>query len=373
MELMRKTVSLVVTQSCNLNCTYCYEDYKSKKAMTFERAFSIVEGYLSSSSKEYDECIIDIFGGEPFVNFPLIKKLCEAVWARKWEKPYLFHATTNGTLVHGEIKDWLLSNKHRFSASVSLDGTPEMHNLNRSNSFSKIDLPFFQSTWSNPSTKMTISKETLPFLAQGVIFLHSIGFTINNNLAYGIDWSDADNVDVLNRELEKLITYYLAHPEKRPCSLLDMKIEYQTYEEKKWCGTGTNMVVYDVDGVDYPCQMFLPMSIGHEKAESSRHIDFSVTENLVDIKCKGCPLHPICPTCYGSNYAESGDVRTRNNQLCQLTKVRALASSYLKAKKILAKSNLKNLEGRDYLIVKAALEIQNKIKIDSSLFVSHVA
>ncbi len=371
MKQIRKSISLVATQSCNLNCTYCYEDFKSKRTMTFDRAFSIIEGYLSSSSTEYDECVIDIFGGEPFLNFPLIKQLCEAVWAKKWIKPFLFYATTNGTLIHGEIQEWLLSNKHKFYASVSLDGTPEMHNLNRSNSFSKIDLSFFQNTWENPSTKMTISKETLPFLADGVIFLHSLGFTIYNNLAYGIDWSDANNIDVLNRELEKLIVYYLAHQEIAPCSLLDVKMEYQTYVEKKWCGTGTNMVVYDTDGVDYPCQMFLPMSIGHEKAELSRHIDFSITENLVDIKCQGCLLHPICPTCYGSNYSESGDIRTRNNQLCQLTKVRALASSYLKAKKVLAKNEFKKLEGDDYLIVKAALEIQSKIKIDSDLFISH--
>ena len=371
MELVRKNVSLVVTQSCNLSCVYCYEEYKTKKVMEFEKAFSIVEGYLSSPSKEYDECVIDFFGGEPFVNFNLIKQVCEAVWSRSWEKPYLFHTTTNGTLVHGEIKEWLSKNKDRFSVSVSLDGTPYMHNLNRSDSFSKIDVPFFQTTWENPSTKMTVSKETLPYLAEGVIFLHSLGFTVNNNLAYGIDWSDIQNIEILSRELGKLIIYYLEHPEITPCGLLDMKIEYQQYEEKKWCGTGTHMVVHDVNGESYPCQMFLPLSIGQEKASASQRIDFTVSENLVDPKCKNCLIHPVCPTCYGSNYSESGDIAIRNNQQCQIMKVRALAVSYLKSKRILGRNKLENLEGIDYLTVKAALEIQRKIKIDASQFVNH--
>jgi radical SAM protein with 4Fe4S-binding SPASM domain len=246
-----------------------------------------------------------------------------------------------------------------------------MHDLNRSNSFSRIDIPFFQNTWANPSVKMTISNETLPFLSDGVIFIHSLGFTIDNNFAYKIDWSDSRNINILNIELRKLIEFYLKHPEIQPCSLLDMKIEYQIKEQKKWCGTGTHMVVYDVDGVNYPCSTFLPMSIGTEKANLSRNIDFSITENLLDPKCKGCVIQSGCPTCYGSNYAESGNIAIKSNQLCQLTKIRALAVSYLRAKRILGKSNLESLEGVDYLTVKAALDIQNKIKVDSTFFTSH--
>lgn len=368
MNPIRKNVSLVITQNCNLDCVYCYEGIKSKKVMTFEKAFSIVEDYLSSSSTAFDECIIDIFGGEPFTNFLLIKQLCEAVWDKKWKKPYLFNTTTNGTLVHGEIKDWLFANRHRFYASISLDGTKEMHDLNRSNSFSRIDIPFFQNTWGNPSVKMTISNETLPFLSEGVMFIHSLGFIIHNNFAYGIDRSSPHNIDILNIELRKLIEYYLKHPEIQPCSLLDMKIEYQINEQKKWCGTGTHMVAYDVDGIDYPCSTFLPISIGTEKAKLSREIDFSMIENLVDPKCKECVIRSVCPTCYGSNYAESGEIYIKNDQLCQLTKVQALAVSYLKSKRILINNNLESLEGKDYLTVKAALDIQNKVKVDSTFF-----
>ena len=332
--------------------------------MSLDIALPIVEKYLSSGSTEYDECAIEFFGGEPFLNFPLIKQICEYVWSKNWKKPYLFFATTNGTLIHGDIQDWLTINRHRFYITLSLDGTKDMHNTNRSNSFSEIDIPFFQRTWQDMSIKMTISKETLPFLADGVIFLHSLGFDVNNNFAFGIDWSDECNVDILKVELEKLTKYYLENPEINLCSFMDMKIEYQGCEVKKWCGTGTHMASYDVDGMSYPCHAFLPMSIGTEKAKVSLEIDFYSIENLVDLKCRECILHPLCPTCYGANYDESGNVFTRNDHLCQLTKIRALACSYLKAKIILGRNGMDRLKGENYLIAQSALKIQNTINFE---------
>jgi len=360
MKPVRRSVSLAVTQNCNLACSYCYEDYKTKQVMSFETAINIVEKYLSSSSDEYDECAIEFFGGEPFLNFSLIKQVCEYVWARKWQKPYLFFATTNGTLVHDEIQDWLFEHKNQFYVTVSLDGTQKMHDINRSNSFSKIDLSFFKSTWPDPSVKMTISRETLPDLAEGVIYLHSLGFRITNNLAFGIDWSDSDNAKILSCELEKLINYYLENPDIQPCRLMDMKIKYLAFNEKKWCGVGTDMVMFDWDGASYPCHGFLPISIGKQKAINACKIDFNLIEHLIDPKCKGCLLYSICPTCYGINYDESGDVAIRSSQLCHFTKIRALACSCLQAKKILTNSELTSLGGDDYLIVKSAIQIQRQ-------------
>lgn len=363
MSAIRKSISLVVTQNCNLSCSYCYEGYKTKKIMPYNIAIDIVERYLSNSSDEYDECAIEFFGGEPFLNFVLVKQVCEYVWNRKWTKPYLFYATTNGTLIHGDIQNWLYKNKHRFYVTLSLDGNQHMHDVNRSVSFSKIDLDFFTKTWENLPVKMTISKETLPYLAAGVIYLHSLGFEINNNFAYGIDWTDTENLGILQTELEKLIEFYLSHPEIEPCSLLDMKIEYQSHLAKKWCGVGTHMVVFDVDGEDYPCHAFLPMSIGSEKASLAKNIDFTVNGNLVIDKCQGCLLHSICPTCYGSNYSKYGNVALRDDDLCKLTKIRALACSKLQAKKILENNDSYNLEARDYLTIKSALAIQKQLGI----------
>ncbi|MBT3313906.1 MAG: 4Fe-4S cluster-binding domain-containing protein [Anaerolineae bacterium] len=363
MEPIRKTVALTITQDCNLACTYCYEDYKSKRKMSFDTAVSIVEKYLNDPTDDYDECEIDFFGGEPFLNFPLMKKICEYVWERCWIKPYVFSTSTNGTLVHGEIQDWLYKHRDRFYASLSLDGTEEMHDQNRSKSFSNIDIPFFVKTWAEPSIKMTISAETLPSLSKGVIYLHSFDFEIHNNLAYGIDWTNSKNTEILSRELHKLIKYYLGHPNIKPCSLLDMQIQYRGYDKKKWCGVGTDMVAFDVDGKNYPCHGFLPISVGQNEAEISRSFDFSVIDDLIDPKCKDCILYNICPTCYGANYGETSRVEIRNQQLCNLTKTRALACSYFEAQRILTKTHASGIKEKNLSIIEAILEIQKQFSV----------
>jgi radical SAM protein with 4Fe4S-binding SPASM domain len=363
MKPVVKTISLILTQNCNLACTYCYEYHKSKRDMSFDTAINIVESFLSDQSNDYDECLIDFYGGEPFLNFPLMKKICEHVWSKKWRKPYLFFATTNGTLIHGEIREWLLTNKEKFHVALSIDGTKEMQDINRSNSFSKIDLHFFRETWVDLEVKMTISKETLSDLAEGVIYLHSFGFKIRNNLAYGIDWFEPENIQILSQELNKMINYYLEHPVVKPCSLIDLKIEDRGYSEKKWCRVGTHMVVYDVDGKNYPCHGFLPTSIGKEKAENSRTFNFNLNENLLDLKCKGCLLYNFCPTCYASNYKESNDIANRNLQHCNFNKARALACSFLQAKKILARVNPSIVTKEDYSKIESIIQIQNQITI----------
>lgn len=331
--------------------------------MSFETAIPIIEQYLNSSSTNYDECEIDLFGGEPLLNFPLIKKICEYVWSKPWKKPYIFFASTNGTLVHGEIKEWFSKNKDRFYLGLSLDGTPDMQNCNRSNSYARIDVAFFKETWPNSLVKMTLSQQTLPQLAEGVIYLHSLGFEVHSNPAYGIDWTNPENTAILTRELKKLIDYYLEHPEIKPCTLLDMKIEYQGFAEKKWCGVGIEMAVFGVDGKKYPCHGYLPLSIGQEKADASLQIDFSLTDNLIDPKCKGCILYNVCPTCYGSNYSMTGNSAIRNQDQCNFSKVRALACSYFEAKKLLAAAKKTDDGVKSHSLVESIIKIQKQITL----------
>ncbi len=360
MEPIVKTISLILTQNCNLACTYCYEYNKFKGEMSFDTAINIVEKFLTNPSNDYDECLIEFYGGEPFLNFSLMKNICEYVWSKRWKKSYMFFATTNGTLIHGEVRNWLMNNKNKFHVALSLDGTKEMQDINRSKSFSKIDLNFLKETWPDLEVKMTISKETLPNLAEGVIFLHSLDFNIRNNLAYGIDWTEKEYIVILAHELKKMIDYYLEHPEVKPCSLMNLKIEDMGYSEKKWCRVGTHIVVYDVDGKNYPCHGFLPSAIGKDKAENSRTFNFDLNKNLLDKKCKDCFLYNLCSTCYAVNYKESDNIATRNLQHCDFNKVRALANTFLQAKKILASMLLPGKNKENLSTIKSIIQIQNK-------------
>lgn len=325
------SITLTLTDACNLRCSYCYEHHKSTNRMSFETARDILDRELGKTDME--SLTIDFFGGEPFLEFPTMKRVCEYVWSRDWDVEYKFFVSTNGTLVHGEIQDWLAEHRESFWVGLSYDGTPAMNDLNRDRSSNRIDLPFFAANWPTQGVKMTVSRETLPSLAEGVRFLHRQGFSVNCNLAYGPDWDSDQWNEVLQAQLLELIDFYVENPHITPCSMLGMEIPYVAMADKleytKWCGAGTNMKVYSPDGRCYPCHFFEPMAVGEEMAECSLSIDFANAAQLKDRECDGCTLMPICPTCYGSNYAATGNITKKDKDLCALTKTMAMANSYL--------------------------------------------
>lgn len=327
--MSKKTVMLTITENCNLNCRYCYEKNKSLETMKLGTAVKIIDQELSADD-EYDECEIQFFGGEPFLEFELIKAICDYIWTHKWKIKYQCFTTTNGTLVHGEIKQWLVDNKDRFVCSLSLDGTERAHNINRCGSFNAIDIDFFKKTWPNQTAKMTISPESLPYLAESVIYLHDLGFDFHNNLAYGVDWTDGSLIEVLREQLRILAEYYIEHPNTRHCSLLGMSIENVMMDRRinRWCGAGVSMRSYDVFGNLYPCQMFQPLSFEMTQPKDKYGIAFEEL-NTIDESCADCPIFNICPTCYGHNYSATGDIAKRDKGLCRFTKEITLATSYI--------------------------------------------
>ena len=334
----RRYVTITLTEACNLDCTYCYENHKSKNKISLDTIKEIIYKEMTEDNG-FTEVEFDLFGGEPFLAFDLIKEIEEYFHHIVSDKKYVLFATTNGTLVHGEIKEWLKQCTDTFVCGLSYDGTPEMQNINRSNSADKIDLDFFVKYYSTQDVKMTISHESLSNLAEGVIFLHQKGFNVSCNLAYNIDWSDESNKEILQRELMKLIEYYLEHPEIKPCMMLDMSIAnvssvYKKNQFTRYCGAGISTVAYHIDGKSYPCQFFMPLSVGAEKAQESLSLKFYHTEippELVEEKCLKCVVQSICPTCYGANYAATGNMYRHDDNYCELTKIIIKARSYFKA------------------------------------------
>lgn len=364
----KKIVTLTLTETCNLNCTYCYEDHKSKRTMSFETAKRIICDEMEADDG-YEFVYLDFFGGEPFLAFERLKEITTFVRSKNFKKPYKLFATTNGTVIHGEIQDWLLENRDIFEVGLSLDGTKRMHDMNRSNSFDMIDLEFFKKNYPNQGVKMTISKETLPYLYEGVKFCHDNDLICNCNLAFGIDWSDPENKDVLEQQLHKLIHYYLENPNVKPCSLIDTPFEKIGYDEKrevtqKWCGASTNMHTYDVLGNKYGCQFFMPLSIGEEKANKIKEMEIplEIPVDLIDEKCRNCVIREVCPTCYGSNYASTGNLYKKDDNLCVLTKIILKARSYYKAMQY--DMNALSLdEKEEQLLLRAIVKIQKELKI----------
>lgn len=331
-------LSLIVTHGCNLNCIYCYEQTKSRAMMPVSAAKTIVAKYLNEVN--FDEIEIDLFGGEPFMVFDTIRELCEWTWSQQWRNKYVFFATTNGTLVHGEVQDWLRQHKDQFWVSLSLDGTPDSHNVNRANSFNAIDIPFFLECWPSQTVKMTISKQTIEYIYDNITYIHKLGFNIaGSNFAEGIDWEDEKYVNILIGQLERLCQFYIDNPEYKPAPIVNMPIHKceETSEIHKWCGCGEHMSAYDIDGKKYPCTFFTPMTFSMEQMASVLDTDFSNPNCFVDKECKSkCYLEPVCNSCYGANMLANGVINKRDRSKCKLTKIRAIYSAVLTAHRILA-------------------------------------
>lgn len=312
---------------------------------------NIIAKYLNTT--EYDEVEIDFFGGEPFLEFQTIKEVCEWVWSNSWRNKYVFFATTNGVVIHGEIKDWLRTHKDLFWVSLSLDGQRDSHNINRSNSFDKIDLKFFKECWPDQTVKMTISKETVNRIYDNITFIHSLGYDIaGTNFAEGIDWEDTKYIDIVAKELEKLCEFYIKHPDIKPVPLINMAI-HKCAEKRvkvKWCGCGEHMAAYETDGSRCPCTFITPMTFDKSILNSIRTVDFNKPELFVDEHCfNNCYLEPVCTSCYGANLLSNGNMNVRDKSKCELMKVRAVYSAALKANMIL-KNRLDTPENRKAIV-----------------------
>ena len=229
-----------------------------------------------------------------------------------------------------------------------------MQNMNRSNSYDRIDIGLFKELWPFQPVKMTISPQSVATLAEGVIFLLEQGFAVDPGLAYGVEWRE-EHYEILARELEKLADFYAANPETEPCRLVDMRLELDLRRPErniKWCGTGTNMISIGINGEKYPCHMFAPSTelSGDNIKIYSRDI-FSMLTNpqsdLVDELCTSCMLLHVCPTCYGMNFRESGSILSRSKSMCRFTKIRAKANAYLLAKTLENREKYKFLRDRE--------------------------
>lgn len=333
--------------------------------MSLDTAKSIVGKYLNDD--RFDEVEIDLFGGEPLIAFSTIRNLCEWTWSQQWRNKYVFFATTNGTLLTEERKQWFRLHKERFWLSLSLDGTPNSHNINRSNSYNTIDTGFFLECWPSQTVKMTISKETISSIYENIVYIHRLGFSIaGSNFAEGIDWSDKKYIAIVIEELDKLCKFYTDNPQYKPAPIINMPIHKceESTEPHKWCGCGEHMAAYDIDGIKYPCTFFTPMTFTHEQMETIMRTDFSDVICFVDKDCKSnCYLEPVCNSCYGANMLANGKINQRDKSKCELTKIRAVFSALLTANRIIRNPE----DTRENMLAIRAIEKINQLYNNTNL------
>lgn len=339
---MRFNPSICVTHNCNLNCTYCYQKHDATSRMTFDTAKICID-YIFQNIPDYavDGVEVGFIGGEPLLEFNLLKQIFLYTYTNYSNIEWIFYATTNGTLLNDEMKEWFSAHRKEFVLGLSLDGTRETHNTNRSNSFDKIDIDFFLKNWPEQGVKMTLSEYSIPRLAENIKFIHSLG--IRNirgvNLAEGaFDWDDDKYIEMLIPQLSELVDFYLESDGEMINQMLDKRIaacEVKKVDKRKWCGIGTGCPFFDIDGKKYPCSFITPMTFSMDEIANIVETDFTKNENFIDDDCFNyCYIYPICPTCAGANYLKNKSFKIREKSRCKIQKLITLFAADLQAKQI---------------------------------------
>jgi len=319
----RKIVSLNVTERCNLKCIYCYQkDGRNQKSpyMTFEVATGAIEEQLAQED-DFKDVTIELIGGEVFLDWPLVKEIIEWTEERSsdWKKAFRFFIDTNGTLLTDEIKEWLKARKHYVTLGLSLDGTPEVHNYNRSNSYAKISphFEFVANTWPLQAVKMTISPQSVPKLVDSIIHIMRLGMQVAANVPLENIWGTSEEKEItvneFGQQIVKLVDIFTRCPDLPLPSLINLPIITiisESDRDRRWCGSGRNMIAYEADGKKLPCNRYAAMSFD----QSLFNKPFKEEEPT---PCENCLLKPACQTCEVHNWEVNGNPNCRTTFHCE--------------------------------------------------------
>jgi uncharacterized protein len=265
---------LYVTQDCNLKCRYCLTQRGGnikKKKMSEEVAQSAVD-LLFRESNDARDLTIGLYGGEPLLEFNLIKRIIRYAnqKAGEWDKKINYTLTTNGTLLTDEILDFLSDNK--VNITLSIDGNQETHDTNRvfpdgSGSFSKTftALSKMKEKGINISTITVVGslKTSLKDISQALIDMGISKMVITPAVSPdGQLIIPGTDIERYNREYENMVQYLLDNDtlwqKNSPINFstvfkfLDKKVKNKTN-----CNAGYGRISIDPDGNILPCDNFI--------------------------------------------------------------------------------------------------------------------
>lgn len=329
-----KLITLLATHGCNLRCKYCYVRDFSGGDMTAETAKATVRHVFETLESEYTAVEFTFLGGEPFRNFPLVKEISEWMWQQEWPVPFILSAVTNGTLITGEVREWLAANKDRFFPSLSYDGE---HAQGANRTHRGIDPDFFLAHWPKSPVKMTVTAENAATFASDAIALRKRGILVNDTFAGGGSPWPGEALAALSRQLQLLCDAQLAGglPGESDLLAIDLRPALDGRSPLPFaCGGGKSRLTYDIDGKCYPCHLLSPLVMtGEQLAVLSGEVP-----RIPKAECATCPLDPVCPTCEGNSFRLYGCFGRREDSLCEPFKRQAFYACRYQAKRILRKA-----------------------------------
>ena len=354
-----KAMCLHIAHDCNLRCKYCFAstgDFGTgRKLMPFETGKAAID-FLLEKSVGRENLEVDFFGGEPLMNFQVVKDIVEYARSKEEEfgKHFKFTITTNGMLLNDENIDYI--NKEMYNVVLSIDGRKEVNDRMRtrvdgSGSYDKI-LPNFQKLVQKRGNdkeyyvRGTYTKYNLDF-ADDVMHLYEAGFDQisvepvmeDPKVEYALTEED---LDTIYQEYDRLTDKIMEIKKKGEFInffhfMIDLDQGPCVVKRLRGCGSGNEYVSITPDGDIYPCHQF----VGHEEYKMGNLEEGTFNEEIKK-EFAGCHVYskPACQDCWAkfycsggcnaNNYIYNGDIHKAYELSCKIQRKRLECAVLLK-------------------------------------------
>ena len=355
-----KALCLHVAHTCNLNCDYCFASqgkYHGDRAlMSFEVGKQALD-FLMDHSGTRRNLEVDFFGGEPLMNWDVVKRLVE--YARSVEKErgknFRFTLTTNGMLINDDVIDF--ANREMSNVVLSLDGRKEINDRTRvdyagNGSYDRI-VPKFQKLVAarggkNYYMRGTFTHANPDFTKDLFHMADDLGFTelsmepvvcapddpaalTPEDLEVVKEQYEILAKDMLRREKEgKPITFYHY--------MLDLTGGPCVYKRVSGCGSGTEYMAVTPWGDLYPCHQFVGEEqyklgdVWHGVTNTPLREEFRACNAYARPDCKDCWAKLYCSGgCAANAYHATGSIRGIYQAGCELFRKRIECAIMMKA------------------------------------------
>mgnify|MGYP003300582076 CR=1 FL=1 len=353
-----KAMCLHVSHDCNLRCKYCFAstgDFgKGRKLMPVETGKKAIDFLLTHSGNRHN-LELDFFGGEPLMNFKVVKQIVEYARSREAEynKKFRFTITTNGLLLDDEKIEFI--NKEMSNVVLSIDGRKEVNDYfrvlpNGQGCYDMI-LPKYQKLVAGRGDKEyyvrgTFTNKNTDF-ANDVFALYEAGFdqiSIEPVVGEGDEYALTEkDLSVVFKEYENLANRILEN-EKNGGKfnffhfMIDLDQGPCAIKRLRGCGCGNDYVAITPDGDIYPCHQFVGMeeykmgNIDEGTFNQEMKADFANCHVYSKPECRKCWAKFYCSGgCAANAYHASGSIRGIYEPGCELFKKRIECAIMIKA------------------------------------------
>lgn len=319
-----KALCLHIAHDCNLKCRYCFAEegeYHGRRAlMSFEVGKKALD-FLVVNSGSRVNLEVDFFGGEPLLNWQVVKDL--VAYGRSLEEPnhkkFRFTLTTNGILLDDEILEF--ANKEMANLVLSIDGRKEIHDLMRpyrggQGSYDKV-VPIFRKAAEsrgqmNYYVRGTFTRNNLDF-SKDVMHLANLGFEqISVEPVVASPEDDyalrEEDIPALLEEYDRLAAELLnRRKEGKGVNFFHFMIDLEggpcVYKRLSGCGSGTEYLAVTPWGDFYPCHQF----VGQDKFLMG-NVDEGIVNTDIREAFRSCNVYAKekCRDCFAKFYCSGG-------------------------------------------------------------------